>query len=252
MILRRLGNKQRLAKDILKHFPKHSVYVEPFFGAGGMFFNKPKAPHNILNDIDNDVYNLFKVIRERQDEFIKAFEITPYHNEIFQEWKQKEEEDPIWKAVRFVYLSNYGFLGKSDTMKIDTSHHKKMAIENFYKTIEFLKDCSLVFTNADFRKAIKQIAFRDIENVFIYADPPYLGTVDNYSHSFTKQDFIDLLDILQDTGCKFAVSEYNNEFVLQQAKERNLNVFCIGERQSLKNRNTEILITNYLNYPTLF
>jgi DNA adenine methylase len=57
---------------------------------------------------------------------------------------------------------------------------------------------------------------------------------------------------LQKTGCKFAISEFDNEFILQQAKERNLNVHIIGERQNLKNRRTEILITNYQVAPDLF
>jgi DNA adenine methylase len=50
MILRRLGNKSKIASEIYRHFPPHRTYVEPFFGAGGMFFNKPKAKYNILND----------------------------------------------------------------------------------------------------------------------------------------------------------------------------------------------------------
>ena len=54
MILRRLGNKQAIAQDIIKYFPEHKIYIEPFFGAGGMFFNKPKAKYNIVNDLENE------------------------------------------------------------------------------------------------------------------------------------------------------------------------------------------------------
>lgn len=54
MILRRRGNKSGIAEEILKYFPSHTIYIEPFFGAGGMFFNKPKVKYNILNDIDAD------------------------------------------------------------------------------------------------------------------------------------------------------------------------------------------------------
>lgn len=62
MILRRLGNKKKIAQEIQKHFPPHKIYIEPFFGAGGMFFNKPKAKYNIVNDLDSDVFNLFQVV----------------------------------------------------------------------------------------------------------------------------------------------------------------------------------------------
>jgi len=50
MILRRLGNKKKIAHKIQAHFPEHKIYIEPFFGAGGMFFNKPKAKYNIVNN----------------------------------------------------------------------------------------------------------------------------------------------------------------------------------------------------------
>ena len=66
MILRRLGNKSKIAKEIQKHFQKHDIYIEPFFGAGGMYFNKPKANYNIVNDIDGDVFNLFQVVMNKK------------------------------------------------------------------------------------------------------------------------------------------------------------------------------------------
>lgn len=43
MILRRIGNKKRLLQKIISFFPKHEIYIEPFFGAGGIFFSKPLA-----------------------------------------------------------------------------------------------------------------------------------------------------------------------------------------------------------------
>ena len=90
------------------------------------------------------------------------------------------------------------------------------------------------------------------ENSIIYCDPPYLGTNDNYSNSFTKEDVVDLFDCLEATKCKFAVSEFYHEFILEEAERRGLVVNYIGERQNLKNRRSEILITNYQARHTLF
>ena len=78
MILRRLGNKKKIAVEIQKYFPPHKIYIEPFFGAGGMFFNKPKAETNILNDLDSDVFNLFNIITNNGNEFLEHFKVTPY------------------------------------------------------------------------------------------------------------------------------------------------------------------------------
>lgn len=255
MILNRLGNKSKIAESIIKYFPEHKIYIEPFFGAGGMFFNKPKARYNFLNDIDSDIFNLFNVVINYKNEFLELLEITPYSSELFEHWKKNTEIEPMKKALRFVYLSNYGYLGKPDSLQYNIQNNKKQAIIKLNKTLNFLKDCDLQFMNFDFRKVYKSIAFRqDVEKskVFIYCDPPYLGTNDNYSNSFTEQDSIDLFDCLQDTGCKFAMSEFDNEFILNQAKERDLNVIIIGERKNLKNRRVEILITNYEKQKSLF
>jgi DNA adenine methylase len=185
----------------------------------------------------------------KKNEFLELLELTPYSSELFSHWTKNDEKEPLMKALRFVYLSNFGYMGKGSTMKIGSNDNsKKIAIFNLEKTINFLKDCNIQFTNYDFRKAIKSIAFReqiDRKRTFFYCDPPYLETTNNYSHSFTEQDCIDLFNTLQDTGCKFAISEFDNPFVLDQAKERGLHIHVICERQNLKNRQTEILITNY-------
>ena len=75
MILRRLGNKKKIAKEIQKHFPVHKIYIEPFFGAGGMFFNKPKVKYNFLNDNDSEVFNLFNVVSTKKEQFEELFKI---------------------------------------------------------------------------------------------------------------------------------------------------------------------------------
>jgi DNA adenine methylase len=257
MILRRLGNKQQIAKEIQKHFPQHRIYLEPFFGAGGMFFNKPKANHNILNDIDSDVFNLFQIASTKTDELKQAFSLMPLHMDLFKYWGSNEETDPIRKALRFILLSNYGYMGKPNSFRLTGT--KTEYAENFeYNldlTAKLLFNCQ--FANMDFRKFITGVSFQndgrnDEAKTLIYADPPYLGTDDNYSHSFTEHDSIDLFDTLQNSKCMFAMSEFDNEFILNQAKERKLNVIYIGERTNLKNKRTEILLTNYQKAPTLF
>ena len=250
MILRRLGNKQAIAHKIIPYFPPHKIYVEPFFGSGGMFFNKPKAKYNIVNDLDSDVFNLFMVVMDRKDELEKAFYQMPIHSDLLNYWKKHEETDPIKKALRFLFLSNFTFMGKPNNIKFGTENAKNNVYNYLDETFNLLNDVQ--FTNCDFRKLFSKIQIREVEDTFIYSDSPYLNTDDNYSNSFTEQDSIDLFNTLQNTGCKWAMSEFDNPFILQQAKERGLNVIIIGERQNLKNRRTEILITNYANQKTLF
>ena len=251
MILRRLGNKAKIAENIQTYFPPHKIYIEPFFGAGGMFFNKPKAHNNILNDIDVDVFNLFQVVIDRKEELFKAFDIMPMHSDLMNYWKENTETEPIKKALRFLMLSNFGVYGLETFglgAKREDMCFKFEGLLN--ETHNKLKGAQ--FANYDFRKFIQSIRFiqdgRDDEaKTFIYNDPPYLNTSNNYSHSFTEKDSFDLLEANQKTGCKWAMSEFDHPFILDQAKERGLNVITIGERQNLKNRRIEILVTNYEN-----
>lgn len=258
MILRRLGNKTAIAQEIIKHFPEHKAYIEPFFGAGGLFFNKPKAKYNIVNDIDSEVYNLYSVIMDRKEDFVKQLEVMPVHSDLLAYWKENEEQDCIKKALRFIFLSNLVIPFTQDIDRTAFHSAKELVLENIDNTLNFIKETNIRFFNEDFRLFISRImlqgAHRPLQDeaTFFYCDPPYLGTADNYSNSFTEQDSIDLFDCLQATGCKFAMSEFDNEFILNQAKERGLNVIIIGERKNLKNRRTEILITNYEKQKTLF
>ena len=254
MILRRLGNKQMIADKIQKEFPQHSIYIEPFFGAGGMFFNKPKVKYNIVNDLDSDVFNLFQIVSKRLDELKAAFELMPIHSDLLEYWKKNKEKEPIRKALRFLFLSNFTYLGKQDTISMVCGNPKGFLMQNIDNTSKILFDVQ--FANFDFRKFIKSQSFRD-ENEqsksFIYADPPYLNTVDKYEmDGWCENDSSDLFDCLINSECKFAMSEFDHPFVLTQAEKRNLNVITIGERKNLKNRRTEILITNYKNHATLF
>jgi DNA adenine methylase len=262
MILRRIGNKKQIANEIQKHFCEHKYYVEPFFGAGGMFFNKPKAKYNVVNDIDSDVYNLFNVVTNRKQELKDSLYMMPIHTDLLNYWLKNTEKDEMKKALRFLFLSNFVLNGRGGSIRHmvsggaggvkDFKDNFDINIENIFK---MLYDVN--FTNWDFRKFINTLSFQkdgrnDEAKTLIYADPPYLGTGDNYSHSFTENDCIELLDCLQNRGCNFAYSEFDNEFILNQAKERRLNVIYIGERTNLKNKRTEILVTNYQKAPTLF
>lgn len=250
MILLRLGNKKKIAKEIQKYFPVHKIYIEPFFGAGGMYFYKPKAKHNIVNDIDSDVFNLYQVVINNKDELFKLYEITPYHSDLIKYWKDNEETEPLKKAMRFLYLSNFSLLGTGSQLSYGASACGRRKSNDFKilldKTFDLIENVQ--FMNEDFRRFFNNFQIRGTEEQhFIYCDPPYLGTNDNYSDSFNEKDSEDLFDILEETKCKFAMSEFDHPFIIEQANKRGLNIEIIGERRNLKNKRTEILVTNYKN-----
>ena len=248
MVLRRLGRKSQIAPKIYRHFPDHDIYIEPFFGAGGMFFSKPKADFSLLNDIDADVFNLFTVLHEQGEAFADYFATVPISIHLWNHWRKHIPDDAIERAARFVLLSNFGYMGKMETLLFRAGNDKKITLEKLNWTREFLSDVTLKFNGMDFRDFFETLAFHkgERERTFIYADPPYLGTTNNYTQGFTPEDVRDLLNTLIETQCRFAYSEFENaEFLDIVAEFEGLSVLEIGKRRSMKNHNTEILVVNY-------
>lgn len=249
MALTRLGNKARIAPLILSHFPEHTAYVELFFGAGGLFFNKPLAKYNFLNDADTEVVNLFDVVRTQKKALEEMLVQTPIHEALFERWKTEKESEPIARAVRFLIMSNQSVLGKMGTLRFACENPKKMILKHLGASQKMLENTQMMC--CDFRDTLRKIAIRDSKNLkhfFIYADPPYLDTVQSTYQTgskWTLKDTQDLFKTLIESQMRFAISEFDNPVILDLAKQHNLNVIPIKERQNLKNRRTEILITNY-------
>jgi hypothetical protein len=77
-VIRYPGSKWSLAELIVEQFQPHYHYVEPFFGSGAVFFSKPPARHEVINDRNALVVNFFVVLRDRTDELLWALEATPW------------------------------------------------------------------------------------------------------------------------------------------------------------------------------
>ena len=255
MILRRIGNKSKMAKELQKFFPSHSIFIEPFFGSGGMFFNKTQTKFNIVNDLDSDVFNLFRIVIDRKEELVEMIIKMPIHKDLWDYYKTNIPTNEIEKAVRFLFRSNFGYLGKPETLTFGAENSKEMILKNIDECFEKIKNVQ--FDNSDAVKFIEKVTKRTVSkgqigNAFIYCDPPYLGTDDNYSDSFKEENVVELFEALVKTKAKFAVSEFDHPFILEQAEKYNLQVNYIKERNNLKNRRTEILITNYQARHQLF
>lgn len=255
MILTRLGNKRKMNTELIKHFPKHKMRIELFFGAGGSFFYLPKAKYTIANDFDDDVFNLYMVIQNSLEEFRKQIELVPISESLLNYWKTNNEVDPLKKAVRFLFMSNFTYMGKGDTLRFGLDNCKKTILKNLDSTFEQIQDVK--FMNVDFREVLQKISFSKSlitkEESFAYLDPIYFETEHYYKvPTWTIKDSIDCLDIVKNCGIKSAMSEFDHPVILKEAKQRGLNIIPLKERANIKNRRIEILITNYNKELKLF
>ena len=100
-ILNYPGAKWGLAGQIVSLMPRHRSYLEPFFGSGAVLFNKPPSAIETVNDIDGDITNFFRVLREHTDELIRAVSLTPYSREVFDDAHENRGTDDFDRAYRF-------------------------------------------------------------------------------------------------------------------------------------------------------
>ena len=97
-VIRYPGSKWGMANWIISHFPtdyEKMVYLEPFAGSGAVFFNKRPGAVETINDLDGDVVNLFRVLREQPDELKRALDLTPYSREEY-DLSFEACDDPRW------------------------------------------------------------------------------------------------------------------------------------------------------------
>jgi hypothetical protein len=110
-VLRWPGSKWRLSDWIIQHMPPHEVYLEPFFGSGAVFFNKMPSDTETINDLDGNVVNLFRVIREHSEELAALIDMTP--------WSREEYNSGRTCLRGYKKLGPVGLLAR---MLLDTSH----------------------------------------------------------------------------------------------------------------------------------
>lgn len=116
-VLRYHGAKWRLAPWVISHFPKHSTYVEAFAGAAGVLMRKPVAEAEVLNDLDDRIVRVFRVLRDPvlSEELRRSLELTPFSRSEFEAaYRPPPEGNEVEAVRRIIVLSFMGF--GSDTI----------------------------------------------------------------------------------------------------------------------------------------
>ena len=108
--LRYYGGKWNLAPWIIKHFPPHINYIEPCGGAASVLLRKPRSTIETYNDLDGNVVNFFRVLRDNPDELIRKIQLTPYAREEYN-LSRVPCDDPIERARRFYWGCHMSIVG---------------------------------------------------------------------------------------------------------------------------------------------
>lgn len=207
-VLRYHGGKWRLAPWIIAHFPEHRVYVEPFGGGGSVLMRKVRSYAEVYNDLDGDVVNLFRVLREpaHADALRRAIHLTPFARREFDE-AYASSDDFIERARRLLVLSQMGFgtAAMRSTRKGEPQRTGFRANTTRARTVppDDWRGMPRVIANAaerlrgvviEHRDATLVMRTHDRANTLHYVDPPYPHDTRadssrwNYRHEMTDDD----------------------------------------------------------------
>ncbi len=253
-----VGGKRILAKKIISMMPEHHCYVEVFGGAGWVLFRKDPSPVEVYNDLNSDLVNLFRVVRDRLDEFMRRqyflLSSRQEYHAFLKAIKEGKFKDDIDRAIAFYYLIKNSFSstifggwgysparGPRYPRCLDALEEARERLKNVY------------IENLSFDKLIPRW---DRKDTLFYCDPPYFMLLEKsgrsyYQCTFSPEEHRRLRDILKGIEGKFILSYDDHPEILKLYRKFNV-IKTDPVRYSINNRRntpirrvSELIITNF-------
>lgn len=246
-----IGGKRLLRKTIAEIIPQDiGSYIEVFGGGAWVLFYKEKwANLEVYNDLDNNLYNLFTVVKYHAEAFEQEFQFMINSRKGFNDMLEFKPLTDIQKAAKFFFLLQrsygakmkqfaYGRNGNSGSAK---SHHN--IIERIFAASKRLD--KVYIENADFQEIIRRY---DCESAFFYLDPPYVKGKDNLYEVVKIKDFEHerLFNCIKNIKGRWLLSYDDNDYIRDLYK--NYNIIEVSRQNSLSHKAgiyKELLIKNY-------
>jgi len=246
-----IGGKSKLREKISAFFPEQNVsikerqiqnYVEVFGGVAWMLLFKQRwATNEVYNDLNDELTNLFNIVRHHPNEFLKHFAFLPKSEKMFSYFLENEQITDIQKAVKTYckYRWSFSANGQNFSPKPQNKmsmYRKILSLSKRFETVSIM--------NRSFENIIERY---NKENSFLYLDPPYYDCEYLYEVKFSKESHSLLQKLLQNFKGKFCLS-YNDVPEIRELY-KNFKIVeletiytCFSEVQK---KQTELLIMNY-------
>ncbi|BBQ83827.1 TPA: DNA adenine methylase [Escherichia coli] len=203
-----IGGKRRLAKHILPLFPAHTCYVEPFCGAAALYFLKTPSKIEVINDINGELVNLYRVVKHHLEEFVRQFKWALVSRQIYK-WLQDTPEETltdIQRAARFYYLQKQAFGGKvaDHTFGTSTTSAPRFNLLRIEEELSMahLRLSRTLIEHLDWYQCIERY---DRPHTLFYCDPPYWGT-EGYGVEFGLENYDHMAELARSTKGKMIIS----------------------------------------------
>jgi len=219
-LLHYYGGKWALAAWIIQYFPSHKVYVEPFGGGASLLLKKLRSEVEIYNDLNGEIVNLFRQVRDNGEELCRLLRATPYAREEFKLSYEPCPDNPLEQARRTIVRANLSFgtygaakntAAEDETRLTGFSSSKTKWWKSYPPALEAAIE-RLQGVNIENMDALKLIDMRDGKDTFFYVDPPYVHSTRDepkaYEYEMTDKEHRVLAEKLNKVKGKVILSGY--------------------------------------------
>lgn len=245
-----IGGKRRLAKHILPLFPAHTCYVEPFSGAAALYFLKAPSKTEVINDINGELVNLYRVVKHHLEEFVRQFKWALVSRQIYK-WLQDTPEETltdIQRAARFYYLQKQAFGGKvaDHTFGTSTTSAPRFNLLRIEEELSMahLRLSRTLIEHLNWHQCIERY---DRPHTLFYCDPPYWGT-EGYGVEFGLENYDRMAELARGIKGKMIISV--NDIPEMRQAFNGLDIRTVDISYSLKvtgkpSKKKELIICNF-------
>jgi DNA adenine methylase len=255
------GGKFSHADWLLPLLPKTTHYCEPYGGSAALLLNRHPSPVETYNDLDGDVVNFFRVLRDEREALIEAIALTPFSREEFERAISEPSDDvsQLELARRFYVRARQVRTGLAQKASSGRWAHCTLtsragmagAVSRWLGAIEDLPYIvqRLQRVQIENAPAIEIIRRYDTEETLFYCDPPYphssRGDSNAYGYEMTDDEHRELAEVLHNVRGKVALSSYHcvlmNELYSDWSYIEAPQKMC----HSIKKLRQEVLWVNY-------
>ena len=244
-----IGGKNRLAKKIIELFPKHTTYVEPFAGGAQVLFHKEPSAVEVLNDLDGDIVNFFRICQAHHEELIRCMKFMLASRKWFGIMKSQNTDTltDIQRAARFLYLqkNSFGGLVRRQDYQLAITSLRPFNPQRLPEILDQAHErlARVQIESLPYEEILKR--FDKLETLF-YLDPPYFRRK-LYRFNFKDEDFVKLAERLRAIKGNFILSindvaEIREIFRGFHQREVDLHY---TSQQAAGKRYPELLISNF-------
>lgn len=246
---------------LLPLLPQSTHFCEPFGGSAAVLLNREPSPIETYNDLDGEVVNFFRVLRDQKEDLIEAIGLTPFSREEFEKAIHEPTQNlsDLERARRFYIRARQVRTGLAQTASSGRWAHCRLtsragmagAVSRWLGSVEALPEIAqrLLRVQVEHAPAIEVIQRYDSEETLFYCDPPYphetRGDSKAYAFEMTDKDHESLAEALHSVQGKVALSGYRSK--LFDRLYHDWHVIEAPEKMihSVKQMRVEILWTNY-------